>query len=152
MMLRGHKRDVMCLAISADGTKLFSGSDDKTVRVWLVSDGATDHCADTFEGHTDSVYVTFWSDFRHLNCFKLDVRVHMQAQSAVFSQMHFETGDMVLICPLLRPFSAVRLCIAVSRDGTKLFSGSCDTTIRVWSVATGKTLQVLDSHSNCEHR
>ena len=54
---------------------------------------------------------------------------------------HPPTTLLVVLCQNRAPL----------QDGAKLFSGSCDNTIRVWSVATGKPLQVLDSHSNCEH-
>ncbi len=35
----GHEHEVNCLKISSDKSKLLSGSDDRTVRVWDISTG-----------------------------------------------------------------------------------------------------------------
>lgn len=37
LTLRGHTHTITCLAFSPDGTKLISGSEDQTVRVWDLS-------------------------------------------------------------------------------------------------------------------
>ena len=39
MVLEGHTRKVVAVAISPDGAKIVSGSDDKTVRVWSMETG-----------------------------------------------------------------------------------------------------------------
>ena len=40
--LYGHSRVVMSVAFSPDGTRLVSGSSDKTVKIWSASRAATD--------------------------------------------------------------------------------------------------------------
>jgi WD40 repeat protein len=52
MISRGHTGPVNSVAISPDGRYAFSGSDDKTVRLWDVDGG---HCLRVFEGHTGRV-------------------------------------------------------------------------------------------------
>ena len=52
-VLVGHSESVNALSFSPDGSRLASGSDDKTVRLW---DGATGAPISTLEGHSD--YVT----------------------------------------------------------------------------------------------
>src|SRR5258708_6295044 len=49
--LEGHTERVWSVAVSPDGRYAFSGSDDKTVRVWEVESG---RCIKTLEGHTGS--------------------------------------------------------------------------------------------------
>ena len=44
------------------------------------------------------MYVTFGPDFHHFNHFKLDVRVHVQAQGALFSRLHLKLAALVLMC------------------------------------------------------
>lgn len=50
--LEGHTSLVSSVALSHDGRRLVSGSDDKTVRVWDAETGALQR---TLEGHTGSV-------------------------------------------------------------------------------------------------
>ncbi|KZP17409.1 WD40 repeat-like protein, partial [Athelia psychrophila] len=51
--LEGHEDEVNSVAFSPDGTKIVSGSDDKTVRVW---DAVTGQAAlPPLEGHEDWV-------------------------------------------------------------------------------------------------
>ena len=49
--LVGHTRGVFSLAVGLDG-KVYSGSDDNTIRVWSPDDGAHLY---TLEGHTSTV-------------------------------------------------------------------------------------------------
>ncbi|WP_329477743.1 WD40 repeat domain-containing protein [Kribbella sp. NBC_01484] len=51
-VLSGHTLEVSSLAFSRDGKYLASGSDDTTIRLWLLEKGIT---TATLEGHTDMV-------------------------------------------------------------------------------------------------
>jgi WD40 repeat protein len=50
--LEGHSGSVHSVVFSRDGSRLASGSGDKTVRVWDVQTG---QCQHTLEGHSDGV-------------------------------------------------------------------------------------------------
>ena len=50
--LKGHTNDVTAVALSPDGSRLYSGSWDKTVIVWDARTGERLH---TLKGHTGSV-------------------------------------------------------------------------------------------------
>jgi WD40 repeat protein len=49
----GHCHFVMSVAWNNDGTKLASGSCDKTVRIWAVGSAGTFECQSTLSGHSD---------------------------------------------------------------------------------------------------
>ena len=57
-VLSGHTNSVTSVSWSPDGTRIVSGSDDSTVRVWEVATGTE---IVTLEGHTGSVYSVSWS-------------------------------------------------------------------------------------------
>ena len=44
LQLSGHTRVVRCLAFNADGTRLVTGSLDKTIVVWVLLSGANNSC------------------------------------------------------------------------------------------------------------
>merc|ERR1719399_279732 len=50
--LKGHSDDVLCVAVSLDGRRVVSGSDDSTLKVWNIETGK---CVATVEGPSDSV-------------------------------------------------------------------------------------------------
>ena len=50
--LEGHSHEVISVAYSPDGTKIISGSKDKTIKIW---DANTGQCLKTLEGHTGTV-------------------------------------------------------------------------------------------------
>jgi hypothetical protein len=52
MSLVSHSKTVYSVCMSPDGTKIVSGSDDKTVKVW---DATTGQCITTLEGHAREV-------------------------------------------------------------------------------------------------
>ena len=53
LTLKGH---VWSVGFNHDGTKIVSGSDDNTIRVWNVDTG---ECILTLKGHTGSVLLSW---------------------------------------------------------------------------------------------
>ena len=56
--LEGHSNSVNSVAYSPDGTKIISGSDDKTIKIWNANTG---ECLQTLEGHSGSIYSIAYS-------------------------------------------------------------------------------------------
>src|SRR2546421_6944222 len=50
--IEGHSRSVRSVAFSHDGTRVVSGSDDETVKIWDASSGA---CLKTLEAHSTCI-------------------------------------------------------------------------------------------------
>ena len=56
--LEGHSNYVMSVSYSPDGTKVASGSEDRTVKLWDVTSG---ECLQTLEGHSHVVNTVSFS-------------------------------------------------------------------------------------------
>lgn len=130
--LKGHRGLVSDLAFTADGSKLYSASADKSLRTWIVEDGSPSHQIDNPAPITAIALV---SD---------------QSQMALAGE-----DNIIRIWPLtaeatapiseLKGHSAPITSLAVVKSaGTQLISGSLDGTLRHWAVMEGKQLRQFD--------
>jgi WD40 repeat protein len=129
--LEGHNQGVCALAVGLDG-KLYSGSEDETIRVWSGVDGTH---LQALEGNTGSVCaLTVGFDGKKVYSGSEDKTIRVWSGT---DGTHLQTlvGHTGVVCAL-----------AVGRDD-KLYSGSEDETIRVWSGADGTHLQTLVGHT-----
>ena len=51
-VLKGHSHYINAVAITPDGTRIVTGSDDNTARMWNLKTG---DCERVFEGHSDTI-------------------------------------------------------------------------------------------------
>ena len=132
-ILTGHTGQVRSVAVSRDGTRVVSGSDDNTVRVW---DLATGRQATTLTGHTDWVRATAVS--------RDGTRVVSGSDDNTVRVWDLATGreEAVLTGHAGEVFS-----VAITPDGALAASGSGDGTVRVWDLATGAERAVLAGHA-----
>ena len=56
--LKGHSYSVLSVAYSPDGTKIISGSDDATIKIWEANTG---QCLKTLKGHIEPVWSVAYS-------------------------------------------------------------------------------------------
>ena len=108
------------LELTRCGKFLFSGSDDKMVKVWCTQRA---HCVKVFKGHTDDVHsLTLSNDGRILYSGSSDktIKVWDIASATCLTTFEGHTGYV--------------RSLAVSRDGKQLFSASCDKTLRCWCM------------------
>jgi WD40 repeat protein len=117
-VFEGHSRAVRCCAVSPDGTRMASGGDDHSVRVWDMRRTAI---PTVLEGHADSVTACAFSpDGRFVASAAADstLRLWDAATERELVTLHGHDGR-------------VNAC-GFSPDGTRLVSGGEDGTVRVW--------------------
>ncbi|KAF5337789.1 hypothetical protein D9758_016297 [Tetrapyrgos nigripes] len=128
------KGSINCIALSADGQQVVSGSDDKTIRIWNVETGEEEK---KLEGHSRLVRsVAFSADGQ---------RVVSGSEDKTIRIWNVETGEEE---KKLEGHSHWVTSVAFSADGQRVVSGSSDKTIRIWNVETGEEEKKLEGHSH----
>ena len=125
---KGHDGSVWSVAFSPDGTRIVSGGEDGTVRLWTL-DGKP--AAKPFKGHEGGVWsVAFSPDGTRIVSGGEDGTVRLWTLDGKPAAEPFKGHD-----------GSVR-SVAFSPDGTRIVSGGEDGTVRVWDIASGKTLHL----------
>jgi WD40 repeat protein/energy-coupling factor transporter ATP-binding protein EcfA2 len=131
---RGHKDKVESVAYSPDGTRLATGSDDQTAKIW---DAETSKELMTLSGHTGAIQsVAFSPDGKRLATGSDDKTAKI---------WDTKTGKELLT---LTGHTGPVKSVAFSPDGSRLATGSDDKTARIWDTKTGKPLMTLSGHTN----
>ena len=117
----GHSGDVNSVSFDGTGSRIVSGSEDTTVRVWDVATGA---CVQTLEGHSGDV-----------NSVSFDVtgsRILSGSEDKTVRVWDVATGACV---QTLEGHSSWVTSVSFDGTGSRIVSGSDDKTVRVWDVA-----------------
>jgi WD40 repeat protein len=133
--LSGHEGQVTSVTISPDGDLLSSGSEDKTIRIWRISDGGLER---VLEGHTETVYrVIFSPDGQYLASGSYDYTIRLWRVS---------DGDLL---KTIETHPDSLFDIAFSPDGEYLASAASmpNNSVGIWSVANGNRVRTLEGHT-----
>ncbi|XP_077149662.1 periodic tryptophan protein 2 homolog [Ranitomeya variabilis] len=131
---QGHFNNMVALCYSPDGQHLVTGGDDGKVKVWDTSSG---FCFVTFTDHTSSVTaVSVTANGQAVLSASLDGTVR------AYSLMRYR-NFRTFTSPRPTQFS----CLAVDGSGDVVCAGAQDSyEIYVWSMQTGRLLDVLAGH------
>jgi WD40 repeat protein len=131
LTLNGHADSVWAVAVSPDGRRIITGSDDNTAKVW---DAATGQELLTLNGHADSVSAVAVSpDGR---------RIITGSDDKTAKVWDAATGQELLT---LNGHASSVSAVAVSPDGRRIITGSDDKTAKVWEARTGAEIAVQES-------
>jgi WD40 repeat protein len=131
---RGHRGPISVVAYSKDSTRLASGGDDGTVRLWDPKDGQLQRI---LLGHAGKITCLAWSpDGKTLASGSDDTTVRL---------WNADTGK--LQHALAKHTGPIR-ALAWSDDGKTLASGSADRSVRLWDTATGESRRIFDVHKD----
>lgn len=134
LRLSGHQGSIYDAALSADGARLATASNDKTAKIWNVAPGDlnTDRTPLTLTGHDDWVWgVAFSPDGKHLMTGSLDGTARVWDAA---------TGDELLV---LKGHDGGVLGVNFSPDGRLLATGDEQGTMRLWEAATGEIVSTI---------
>ena len=131
--LKGHSDYVHSVAYSPDGSRIISGSDDNTIKIWDVNIGT---CLKTLEGHSNYVgSVSFSPDSIRIISGSYDKTIKIW------------DANMGVCIKSLYGHSGYVQSVAYSPDGSRIISGSADKTIKIWDSNTGVCIKTLKGHS-----
>ena len=131
--LVGHASAVHACAVTPDGRRVVSASEDYSVKVWDLDSG---RAIASFEGHSYGVMAcAVTPDGRRVVSASNDrtLKVWDLAGRRVLASLHGHTG-------------AVNAC-SVAPDGRHLVSASDDRTLKLWDLDTGSALATFEGHA-----
>ncbi|NEO99065.1 MAG: protein kinase [Symploca sp. SIO2E9] len=173
----GHSKAVRCLAISADGETLASGSDDETIKVWNLT---TKEAIYTFRNLFPRITIEEFSQYELFlssqykyadNLFRLPIRTvaitpdgKLASVSVCFIRNSIRNHTIDSKCDHKVRFwklntgeqiedavtghSDIINSVLISPNGKTYVTGGDDTTVRVWNLKTHENIRTFAKHSN----
>lgn len=133
--LFGHAGRVTCVAWSADGKVLATGSDDGSVRLWDAATLKETGCKEDAHGlgnrGTGTTTLGFFPDGKSLFSSGYEGTVHVWESATLTEIQALEDHDDCVMATL-------------SADGRVLATASQDGTARIWNAVTVETLGMLE--------
>ena len=131
-LFQGHQRWVRCVCYSTDGTKLLSGSDDATIKVWDVTTGKR---LRTLRGHQYSILVLDYhpTEEKAISC----------STDSTIKEWDLTTGNCL---QTLEGHESSIKSVCYSSNGQLAVSGGNDKTIKIWDLQKGLCTQTLEGH------
>ncbi|EIN04115.1 WD40 repeat-like protein, partial [Punctularia strigosozonata HHB-11173 SS5] len=124
-----HDKDVRCICISPDGTRIATGSMDKTIRIWYSHSGRA--VSDPLTGHNEAVLgIAYAPDGGRIVSGSADHTLRI---------WDHRSGGHIGITTLEGHLGSVR-AVAFSPDGNHIVSCSTDRTLRLWDAHSGEPI------------
>jgi WD40 repeat protein len=126
---------IWSITFSKDDKSIATGSDDKVVKIWNISNG---ECLKELHGHTNWILSVAFSPF--------DTNILASgSEDSTVKIWDIDSGNCLYN---FEGHSDRVRSVVFSPKGQVIASASDDKTIRLWSTTTGDLLQVLDEHND----
>ena len=159
--LEGDSDDISSVAYSPDDTKIISGSDDKTIKIW---DANTGQCLNTLEGHSGYIFsVAYSPDGKRIisGSRKKIPGKYFWSNDKIVGEIKIWDANTGECLKTLEGHSGYIFSVAYSPDGKRIISGSRKKIpgkyfwsndkivgeIKIWDANTGQCLKTLEGHS-----
>ncbi len=127
----GHKKSVTSLAVSSDSTRFFTGSEDKTVKIWNTITGKSIKTLRHDEVVTSVKYHSF-----------------SKIISASDENVYVWNSFLGTCLATIKCHDANISSISISPSGDKLMTTSWDSYVKIWDLKTQELLSTLKEHTN----
>jgi len=132
--IRAHTNAVNALSISPDGKLLVSGSNDRSIKLWSLPEGAFIKKMTSHTNYVNSLAIS--PDGKQLASGSSDRSIKL-----------WSLPDGTLIKTLTGHTNYVN-SLSISSDGKLLASGSSDRSIKLWSLPDGALIKTLEGNTD----
>nr|PNR57693.1 hypothetical protein PHYPA_004687 [Physcomitrium patens] len=163
-VLNGHEKAVRAIVLPEAHAQLYTGSQDESVRVWDCTTGKCTNVAPMggdvgalifakgwlFVGLPNEVKVINMATLQQANLSGPKGQVHALAvtdDGLLFAGTHFNAATNQFE-PAASMSGHTGPVVTLMLIANRLYSGSMDSTIRVWEFATLQCVQALEGHTN----
>ena len=131
--LRGHRKEITCLAFHPFYKKLASSSEDASIIIWECDDFSQDK---SVKAHSNTInHITFDNNGKFLGSCSSDLSIKI---------WNFENMNLFKV---LNGHDHTVSFIEFSPDSNYIFSASRDKSIKYWEISTGNCKKTIYGHS-----
>ena len=131
--LYGHSNSVNCLAVNHSNTLLFSGSMDKSLRVWQLSDRV---CIRTIQNAEFSIY--------SLQVTSNDAYLYAAGGDGVVWQ--YSLREHYRLASTLKGHSNEIFCLCLTNQDSMIYSGGLDMSVKGWRTEESELVHNFEGH------
>ena len=128
----GHTRAIACVALSPDGQRIVTGSNDLTLKLWDAESGQEQL---TLKGHTDSINSVAFSPDGH--------RIVSGSDDHTLKLWDAKSGQEL---QTLKGHTGSVSSVTFSPSGQRIVSVGMNGWLRIWDAKSGQELQTIHCH------